>query len=103
MTAQRLNQLDDAHRDATLVAFLLATEEELIDQTLDMHDKLLHQQGKRGEQKQEDRLNKVGRPSMRKFGSMLALGKLLLPRKKPPRMPTQPLKLSSPGSVLSPR
>ena len=52
MTAQRLNQLDDAHRDATLVAFLLATEEELIDKALDMHDKLLHQQGKRGEQKQ---------------------------------------------------
>lgn len=30
MTAQRLNQLDDAHRAATLIAFLLATEEELI-------------------------------------------------------------------------
>ena len=39
-----------------MAAFLLATEEELIDQALDMHDKLLHQQSKREEQKREDRL-----------------------------------------------
>lgn len=62
MTGQRLNQLDDEQRDATLVAFLLATEEELVDQALDMHDKLLGQQLKKGEQKQEDRLKQSRKP-----------------------------------------
>jgi TnpA family transposase len=82
MTAQRLNQLDDAHRDATLVAFLLATEEELIDQALDMHDKLLHQQGKRGEQKQEDRLKQSRKAIHEKVRLYARVGKALITAKE---------------------
>ena len=82
MTAQRLNQLDDTHRDATLVAFLLATEEELIDQALDMHDKLLHQQGKRGEQKQEVRLKQSRKAIHEKVRLYARVGKALITAKE---------------------
>lgn len=82
MTAQRLNQLDDEHRDAALVAFLLATEEELVDQALDMHGQLLHQQGKRGEQKQEDRLKQSRKAIHEKVRLYARVGKALIGAKE---------------------
>ena len=54
MTAQHLQFNNDDRRDATLVAFLLSTAEDLVDQALEMHDKLMGQQFKKGERKQED-------------------------------------------------
>ncbi len=48
MTAQQLQFNNDDRRDATLVAFLLSTAEDLTDQALEMHDKLLGQQFKKG-------------------------------------------------------
>ncbi len=67
MTAQRLGEFDVAQRDATLVAFLLATAEDLVDQALDMHDKLLGQQFKKGERKQEDQIKKSRKACKCKF------------------------------------
>ena len=57
-TAQRLVRFDDDRRDATLVAFLLLTSEELVDTALDMHDKLMGIQMKKGERKQTEQLQK---------------------------------------------
>lgn len=82
MTGQRLNQLDDEQRDATLVAFLLATEEELVDQALDMHDKLLGQQLKKGEQKQEDRLKQRRKAINEKVRLYARVGKALIAAKE---------------------
>lgn len=82
MTAQRLNQFDDERRDATLVAFLLATEEELIDQALDMHDKLLGQQFKKGERKQEDQLRQSRKAIHEKVRLYARVGKALITAKE---------------------
>lgn len=82
MTAQRLNQFDDERRDATLVAFLLATEEELIDQALDMHDKLLGQQFKKGERKQEDQLKQSRKAIHEKVRLYARVGKALITAKE---------------------
>jgi TnpA family transposase len=82
MTVQRLNQLDDAHRDATLVAFLLATEEDLVDQALDMHDKLLNQQFKKRERKQEDRLKQSRKAIHEKVRLYARVGKAIIGAKE---------------------
>lgn len=82
MKMQRLNQLDDAHRDATLVAFLLATEEDLVDQALDMHDKLLNQQFKKGERKQEDRLKQSRKAIHEKVRLYARVGKAIIGAKE---------------------
>ncbi len=82
MKVQRLNQLDDAHRDATLVAFLLATEEDLIDQALDMHDKLLNQQFKKGERKQEDHLKQSRKAIHEKVRLYARVGKAIIGAKE---------------------
>src|SRR6266568_2351269 len=81
MTAQRLGEFDVARRDATLVAFLLATAEDLVDQALDMHDKLLGQQFKKGERKQEDQIKKSRKAINEKVRLYARVGKALITAK----------------------
>src|SRR5438876_8507980 len=81
MTAQRLGEFDEARRDATLVAFLLATAEDLVDQALDMHDKLLGQQFKKGERKQEDQIKKSRKAINEKVRLYARVGKALITAK----------------------
>src|SRR6266571_4319061 len=82
MTAQRLGEFDVARRDATLVAFLLATAEDLVDQALDMHDKLLGQQFKKGERKQEDQIKKSRKAINEKVRLYARVGKALITAKE---------------------
>src|SRR5260370_9201888 len=82
MTAQRLGEFDVARRDATLVAFLLATAEDLVDQALDMHDKLLGQQFKKGERKQEDQIKKSRKAINEKVRLDAHVGKALITAKE---------------------
>src|SRR6266571_3477961 len=78
MTAQRLGEFDVARRDATLVAFLLAAAEDLVDQALEMHDKLLGQQFKKGERKQEDHIKKSRKAINEKVRLYARVGKALI-------------------------
>ena len=82
MTAQRLGEFDVARRDATLVAFLLATAEDLVDQALDMHDKLLGQQFKKGERKQEGQIKKSRKAINEKVRLYARVGKALITAKE---------------------
>ena len=81
MTAQRLNQFDAARRDATLVAFLLATEEELVDQALDLHEKLLGLHAKKGERKHDDHLKQSRKAIHEKVRLYARVGKALISAK----------------------
>lgn len=82
MTAQRLGEFDAERRDATLVAFLLATAEDLVDQALDMHDRLLGQQFKKGERKQEDQIKKSRKAINEKVRLYARVGKALITAKE---------------------
>jgi len=82
MTAQRLGEFDAERRDATLVAFLLATAEDLVDQALDMHDRLLGQQFKKGERKQEDHIKKSRKAINEKVLLYARVGKALITAKE---------------------
>ncbi|MGH2480888.1 MAG: DUF4158 domain-containing protein, partial [Ktedonobacteraceae bacterium] len=81
MTAQRLNQFDAARRDATLIAFLLATEEDLVDQALDMHEKLLGLHTKKGERKHDDHLKQSRKAIHEKVRLYACVGKALISAK----------------------
>src|SRR5438105_2118856 len=79
---QQLGEFDVARRDATLVAFLLATAEDLVDQALEMHDKLLGQQFKKGERKQEDQIKKSRKAINEKVRLYARVGKALITAKE---------------------
>ncbi|MGI9060491.1 MAG: Tn3 family transposase [Ktedonobacteraceae bacterium] len=81
MTAQHLQFNNDHRRDATLVAFLLSTAEDLVDQALDMHDKLIGQQFKKGERKQEDQIKKSRKAINEKVRLYARVGKALITAK----------------------
>ena len=81
-TAQRLVRFDDERRDATLVAFLLLTAEELVDTALDMHDKLIGQQVKKGERKQVEHLQKSRKAINEKVRLYARVGKALIEAKQ---------------------
>jgi TnpA family transposase len=81
MTAQQLQFNNDDRRNATLVAFLLSTAEDLADQALEMHDKLLGQQFKKGERKQEDQLKKSRKAINEKVRLYARVGKALIAAK----------------------
>ncbi len=81
-TAQRLVRFDDDRRDATLVAFLLLTSEELVDTALDMHDKLMGLQMKKGERKQTEHLQKSRKAINEKVRLYARVGKALITAKK---------------------
>ncbi len=74
-TAQRLVRFDDERRDATLVAFLLLTAEELVDTALDMHDKLIGQQVKKGSVSRPSIFRRAVKRSMKRFVSTLVSAK----------------------------
>ena len=81
MTAQHLQFNNDDRRDATLVAFLLSTAEDLVDQALEMHDKLMGQQLKKGERKQEDQIKKSRKAINEKVRLYARVGKALITAK----------------------
>ncbi|MHB8599895.1 MAG: Tn3 family transposase [Ktedonobacteraceae bacterium] len=81
-TAQRLVRFDDDRRDATLVAFLLLTAEELVDTALDMHDKLMGLQMKKGERKQVEYLQKSRKAINEKVRLYARVGKALIAAKQ---------------------
>jgi hypothetical protein len=80
-TAQRLVRFHDDRRDATLVAFLLLTAEELTDAALDMHDKLMGQNAKKGERKQEEYVKKSRKAINEKVRLYARVGKALITAK----------------------
>jgi TnpA family transposase len=80
-TAQRLVRFHDDRRDATLVAFLLLTAEELTDAALDMHDKLMGQNAKKGERKQEEQIKKSRKAINEKVRLYARVGKALITAK----------------------
>jgi hypothetical protein len=80
-TAQRLVRFHDDRRDATLVAFLLLTAEELTDAALDMHDKLMGQNAKQGERKQEEHIKKSRKAINEKVRLYARVGKALITAK----------------------
>jgi GNAT superfamily N-acetyltransferase len=80
-TAQRLVRFHDDRRDATLVAFLLLTAEELTDAALDMHDKLMGQNAKKGERKQEEQIKKSRKAIHEKVRLYARVGKALITAK----------------------
>jgi TnpA family transposase len=80
-TAQRLVRFHDDRRDATLVAFLLLTAEELTDTALDMHDKLMGQNAKQGERKQEEHIKKSRKAINEKVRLYARVGKALITAK----------------------
>lgn len=80
-TAQRLVRFHDDRRDATLVAFLLLTAEELTDAALDMHDKLMGQNAKKGERKQEEHIKKSRKAINEKVRLYARVGKALITAK----------------------
>lgn len=82
MTAQHLSQFTaDDRRDATLAAFLFSTAEDLVDQALEMHDKLMGQQFKKGERKQEDQIKKSRKAINEKVRLYARVGKALIAAK----------------------
>jgi len=81
-TAQRLVRFDDDRRDATLIAFLLLTSEELVDTALDMHDKLMGIQMKKGERKQTEQLQKSRKAINEKVRLYARVGKALIAAKQ---------------------
>ncbi len=80
-TAQRLDRFHDERRDATLVAFLLLTAEDLVDQALEMHDRLMGQQFKKSERKQEDQIKKSRKAINEKVRLYARVGKALITAK----------------------
>lgn len=81
-TAQRLVRFHDDRRDATLVAFLLLTAEELTDAALDMHDRLMGQNAKKGERKQEEQIKKSRQAINEKVRLYARIGKALIMAKE---------------------
>jgi hypothetical protein len=76
MTGQHLRDLETSERYATLLAILLEAKATLIDQALDLHDRMIGALFNRGKRRHAEEFQKRVRPCTRKFGSMSASVKL---------------------------
>ncbi len=81
MTAQQLQFNNDGRRDATLVAFLLSTAEELVDQALKCTTNLSASNSEKGERKQEDQIKKSRKAINEKVRLYARVGKALIAAK----------------------
>lgn len=74
-TPQHLERFDDEKRHATLVAFLLEASEDLVDQGIDMHDKLIGQLFSKGERRHTTQFVKSGKAINEKVRHFHSVGR----------------------------
>lgn len=77
-TPQHLERFDEQKRYATLVAFMLEASEDLVDQGIDMHDKLIGQLFSKGERRHTTQFTKSGKAINEKVRHFNTIGEALI-------------------------
>ncbi len=82
MTAQHLNDLEILRRHATIVAVLLETKATVIDEIIDLHDRIIGTLFNRAKKKQEDQFQQSGQEINEKVRMYCRIGNALLAAKQ---------------------
>lgn len=82
MTAQHLRNLESFRRYATLVAIVLDTRATLIDETIDMHDRMLGMLFNRAKRHHSDRFQQSGKAINDKLSLYSRIGRALVEAKR---------------------
>ncbi len=82
MTAQHLRDLEATRRFATLVAVVLDTKATLIDEIIDMHDRIMAMLFNRAKRKHDERFQKSGKAINEKLRLYSRIGRALLEAKQ---------------------